>query len=139
MTQVLRSWHHGPEMPMLLPTVSQSIRVRFAHLWKIPRIAEISLGATTTTMLRRASSIPLPSRLACWPTLKTVNNLAPLICRGYSTASPAIADMNSANVTVENTSSPKGLTPQSQLVFGHTFTGRLLLLTANAVRPHVDH
>jgi len=94
----------------------------FAQLENPPGLPQFPRA---TTMLRRASAIPLSSRLACWPVLKNADRLSPLVWRGYSTASPSIADLSAASVTVEKTSSPKALTPQSELVFGHTFTGRL--------------
>jgi hypothetical protein len=36
--------------------------------------------------------------------------------------------LNASTVTVENTKSPKPLTPHKELVFGHTFTGNIVQL-----------
>ncbi len=108
----------------------------FGHTLKIPATYRNFLGATKT-MLRRASSFPLPSRLGAWPVLKTVNKFAPLACRGYSSASPSITDLSSTSVTVENTTSPKVLTPQEKLVFGHTFTGKPCFCSALRDSDHM--
>jgi hypothetical protein len=46
--------------------------------------------------------------------------------RAYSVAAHPIADLHASTLTVEKSTSPKQLTPQEKLVFGHTFTGTLL-------------
>ena len=81
----------------------------------------------STAMLRRGLSQLSQPRLGFLPALQTLQNPAFLSCRKYSLATPPTADMNASVVTVENTKSPKPLTPAPQLVFGHTFTGWLNL------------
>lgn len=74
-------------------------------------------------MLRRAVSQLTQPRLGFLPAFQS--NLTPafLSCRNYSVASAPTADLNASTLTIENTKSPKQLTPAPDLVFGHTFTG----------------
>jgi branched-chain amino acid aminotransferase len=71
-------------------------------------------------MLRRLFSHPAQARLGLFPPLSSPTVW--LSCRKYSVHT-ANADLEACSLTVEKTKSPKELTPASQLVFGHTFTG----------------
>jgi len=79
-------------------------------------------------MLRRAASQLSQPRLGFLPSVQSLQHPAFLSCRDYSVASAPVADLTSSTLTVENTKSPKQLTPAPELLFGHTFTGDAVLL-----------
>jgi len=91
-----------------------------------------------STMLRRAVSQLSQTRLGFLPAFQTLQNPAFLSCRNYSVASAPTADLSASTVTIENTKSPKQLTPAPELLFGHTFTGNAVLFMCWSCRSYVN-
>jgi hypothetical protein len=102
---------------------SQHLRQGRGKTTDLPRLRQQEFKIR---MLRRGFSIPSRSRLGFLPSVQKTGNSALISCRGYSVASAPFAKLDASSLTIENTKHPKALTPQNELIFGHSFTGKLV-------------
>jgi hypothetical protein len=116
----------GPQLPKL----SHQIQGSVFPLENLPRPHKHGpiqpFSRTIKRMLRRAFSTPLRYRLGSLPISNKPELSSIFSSRAYSVASGKVADLTASKVTIENAKSPKPLTPQNELVFGHTFTGNII-------------